>query len=362
MPEQARSRETPEEMPQPKPLAVSAARIRPLIDMAGNAKLDLAGVLKDARLPATFSASEADGAVALASFFRLQQAVSRALEDEACKMSERQLMPGTTDFVLSRLSGCRSLAEAMRELATYYNLIHGGEYNTVRKKGGLIVFSSDDRNFPYTIEDEDYLRFSMECVQIWLHSMLASISEETADAALRRVSIRREKGPASDAHLAFWRAPIRHGEATYVLEYDDALMEREIAMPAGEPLTASRVYEEAILLIERREGGAPSPLSIAAKVRAALAKNAVGGALDQKRAATMLDMSVATLRRRLADEGVSFRDLRRDALNDAAKAMLSKRRAIAEIADELGFSDFRSFNRAFRDWNGVTPSAWRTER
>jgi AraC-like DNA-binding protein len=66
----------------------------------------------------------------------------------------------------------------------------------------------------------------------------------------------------------------------------------------------------------------------------------------------------ATLRRRLESEGASFRDLRRDTLNEAAKRLLRRRSSVAEVAEELGFSDFRSFNRAFKAWNGVTPKAY----
>lgn len=339
----------------PKLLVVRAERIRPLLEQARNAQLDLAAIFADARLPPDMSAAPAQSPIPLAAYFRLQQAVSRALADETFQMSARPLLPGTTDFVLSRLVGCDSLTQAMRELATHFNLLHGGQYNSVARRGALVALSIDDRNFPYRIQDQEYLRFTMECVQIYLHAMLASISEETADAALRRVSVVRARGPEEEPHLAFWRAPIRYGRPTYALEYDAEIMGRKIAMPPPALLTGSRVYEEAILLIERRGHAAPPPAGLAARVRDALLK----GAVEQKRAAALLEMSVATLRRRLAEEGTSFRNLRRAALNDSAKSMLARRLPIADIAETLGFADFRSFNRAFRDWNGMTPSAWR---
>lgn len=339
-------------------LAVEAARVRPLLDMAVNAGVDLGPLLRAAGLPEGLAAGSGGEPVALASYFRLQQAVSRALGDETFQMSERQLLPGTTDFVLSRLAGSASLDEAMRSLATYYNLLHGGEYNRVVKRGGLISFRTDDRSFPFTIDDRDYLCFAMECVQIYLHSMLAIISEETADAALRRVSVVRPRGGAEQPQLNFWRAPIQYGCETYALDYDAEIMARKVEMPAPELLTAGRVYEEAISLIERRERAAPRPVSVAARLRELFAR----GVIDQPRAAILLGMSVATLRRRLAEEGSSFRDLRRDALNETAKDMLAARRPIADVAERLGFSDFRSFTRAFSDWNGLTPKAFQAQR
>jgi AraC-like DNA-binding protein len=31
---------------------------------------------------------------------------------------------------------------------------------------------------------------------------------------------------------------------------------------------------------------------------------------------------------------------------------------VADVSEALGFSEFRAFNRAFKDWNNVTPKAF----
>ncbi|MBI1365191.1 MAG: helix-turn-helix domain-containing protein [Alphaproteobacteria bacterium] len=82
------------------------------------------------------------------------------------------------------------------------------------------------------------------------------------------------------------------------------------------------------------------------------------GVVDQRGVARALGVSVATLRRRLSEEGASFREIRKEILNGTAQSLLRRNRPIADIAEALGFSDFRSFNRAFREWNGLTPRAY----
>ncbi|RME63227.1 MAG: AraC family transcriptional regulator, partial [Alphaproteobacteria bacterium] len=84
-----------------------------------------------------------------------------------------------------------------------------------------------------------------------------------------------------------------------------------------------------------------------------------GGIRDQAAVAAGLGMSVATLRRRLDGEGTCFRALRRHVLADAAQAMLRQGMHVAEVADQLGFADFRSFTRAFKHWTGMTPAHFR---
>lgn len=73
-----------------------------------------------------------------------------------------------------------------------------------------------------------------------------------------------------------------------------------------------------------------------------------------------LNMSTRTLRRRLQDQGLGFMELlhaarRRDALSLLERPALE----VAQIAQMLGYADPANFTRAFRQWTGVTPSAWR---
>ncbi|RYD83937.1 MAG: helix-turn-helix domain-containing protein, partial [Sphingomonadales bacterium] len=77
------------------------------------------------------------------------------------------------------------------------------------------------------------------------------------------------------------------------------------------------------------------------------------------RRAVAIGMSVASLRRRLAEEGLQFREVRAALLNSIAQSALKDGAAIGDVAESLGFSDGRSFARAFRQWNGVAPGDYR---
>lgn len=76
-------------------------------------------------------------------------------------------------------------------------------------------------------------------------------------------------------------------------------------------------------------------------------------------AASRLGMSVATLRRRLAEEGTTHTQVLDDARKHLALSMIENRRlGVADVSHLLGFSDPAAYHRAFRRWTGTTPGAY----
>jgi AraC-like DNA-binding protein len=74
-----------------------------------------------------------------------------------------------------------------------------------------------------------------------------------------------------------------------------------------------------------------------------------------------IHISVRTLRRRLSEEGTSYRAIVEDIRFDLAKDYLGQSRLSLDMISELlGYHDAASFSHAFKRWTkGVTPSSWR---
>ncbi|GAB3107588.1 AraC family transcriptional regulator [Aestuariicella hydrocarbonica] len=79
--------------------------------------------------------------------------------------------------------------------------------------------------------------------------------------------------------------------------------------------------------------------------------------------AEQLDISEQTLRRKLNAEGTSYQQIKDNLRSDLANKLLANRSLnIAEVARLLDFSEPRAFTRAFKQWSGQTPRAFRSER
>jgi AraC-like DNA-binding protein len=151
-------------------------------------------------------------------------------------------------------------------------------------------------------------------------------------------------------------APIAYGETENYLAFDAADLGRKVIRSAedlaGEidhiaydPLFCFRAGTTLAarlrsMLLDRAERGEPVPGSVAA--------------------AGLLGISVSTLSRRLRRENTTFLKLKSECQRDVARQLLRHDTlTMAEIAARLGFVDARSFRRAFRDWTGMLPSAFR---
>jgi len=73
-----------------------------------------------------------------------------------------------------------------------------------------------------------------------------------------------------------------------------------------------------------------------------------------------LHVSVRTLRRKLAKEGSSFRELLEEVRFQLSKEyLLDTKLPLAEIADLLGYTEAGNFSHAFRRWTGQSPRGFR---
>jgi AraC-like DNA-binding protein len=100
--------------------------------------------------------------------------------------------------------------------------------------------------------------------------------------------------------------------------------------------------------------------SIPETVKGIMKRTLTGGRPDIETVAKELRMSPRTLQRRLTNEKTSFKQLLTQARQEQAREYLADPLLdIKEVAYLLGYEDQNSFYRAFRLWEGDTPSNWR---
>jgi AraC-like DNA-binding protein len=231
----------------------------------------------------------------------------------------------------------------------------------------------------------------------FLHVVLSDVAVTVErDEKLARIvltEMRRLRREPSDPRRVFafeWLLRLLHGLSCWLVARGIALDEVRFPYPRPphapdyalvytehsvfdcESLAAS--FEAALLdLPVRRDesdlaaflDGAPGKISMLYRrdremvraVRELLAKSMAMG-FDE--AARALALTPRTLHRRLHDEGSSFRAIKDRLRRELALARLEKTEtSVADIANELGYSEPSAFFRAFQGWTGEAPSEHR---
>lgn len=115
-------------------------------------------------------------------------------------------------------------------------------------------------------------------------------------------------------------------------------------------ISTARFYEQQCNdLMENRQ----SRSGLSGRVRQLLIRH--GGSADQSRIAADLDVSVRTLRRRLSEEGTTFRELSTETVGLLAEELLIAGLTVEQAAERLGYSSVSAFASAFRTWKGQSP-------
>ena len=118
---------------------------------------------------------------------------------------------------------------------------------------------------------------------------------------------------------------------------------------------------QAVALLELEAAQVHQKLDLIQAVERAIARDLACGSHIEK-IARDLNMSSRTLRRRLTEHSLTFEALQEQVRQARTLSLLANPdMSIERIIEETGYSDVRSFRRAFKRWTGMSPSAWRIE-
>lgn len=342
-------------------LLIDRSLLKPISAAIATAGVDFDELLAEF-LGATHSeqAPRKPAQIGLADYFILLDRLARKTRDETFGLSKRPLMPGALHFALTRGALAPTIDEAMRSIATSFNMLHGGNYNHVVVRGGALTYAIDNTKFPYPFELNARQSHSlMECILVLMHTLFKMLSPERLEEYLISVSTRRRLASGGRAvdQLSYWRVPVRGRRRFYSLTYDIGGGALPVTIAQRDLPEPTSIYAVVAESIRRDTSQQPQTRGFAERVDALLRRRI----LTEAETAVALGVGRRTLRRRLAEEKTSYRRILDRRLNELAYEMLSAGRLAAEVADALGYADERSFRRAFVRWNKRTPSNFRAD-
>ena len=125
----------------------------------------------------------------------------------------------------------------------------------------------------------------------------------------------------------------------------------DLPLPQADPNTARLFERQCREVLERRL----ARVGVTGQVRSRLYLDPANFPSMQQ-VADELHLDPRTLRRKLTDEGTSFRTLIDEVRRNLAERFLAAGESIESIAQQLGYAETASFTHAYTRWTGVAPS------
>jgi AraC-like DNA-binding protein len=194
---------------------------------------------------------------------------------------------------------------------------------------------------------------------VWMLALTLCELEFLANARFEGVSgrvIHQPCLPDGVARLLF-AAPIAYGEKEAALLIPKRHLRRAVVARAAD---LPQFFRQLMPLTLGAKRGRPSMQTMVAGLIRDDKRGPVFHETSRGNVAARLGVSDTTLRRRLQEDGVAFRQIKEGIYNELAQAWLNAGDApVEEIAARLDFSDSFAFRRFFRRLNGCAPSAFR---
>lgn len=174
------------------------------------------------------------------------------------------------------------------------------------------------------------------------------------ELVLDHVSFRHACRGEPGRYAALFGCPARFGADR------DAIALKPVMLDLPNRLGDAAVSNFLTAHLETEIGSLEDDPSIRAALLRRLTPALSNGAPQAADVARDMGMSERTLYRRLAEEGLTFRDVLMQAQSTLAQDLLrDSRNSIAEIAFLTGFAEQSTFSRAFKRWVGQAPAQFR---
>ncbi len=311
----------------------------------GKIGLTPAAVLRQARLPLTVYDGRKN-LVTTAQFFALWRAVGELSADPAAGMKiATQIDVGDRPPSTMAAHYARDFRDALTRLARFKQLCSPEELQmTVRKDECVIepLWLQAQEEAPPPLTDATFVSIVELGRRGTGHWVTA-----------KRVELKRSAN-ATGVHETYFKGPIKFGARRNALVLHATDLDRPFLTYNAELLDMLNPQLERALQERRAQS------SISEQVKWTLRRLLSAGRPGVAAVARELGLSDRTLQRRIIDDGATFRQLLLGVRQELAHEYLDRPGMdVTEVAFLLGYEDSNSFYRAFRTWEGTTPSQLR---
>ena len=321
--------------------SIPSAYLRAMADQVASRGADAEAWLARARV----SIDEESVELRLVDFERLiLDALERTREPALALLTGQRLQVTAHGVLGYAVQSCASIRQAVSLFESFIQL-----------RFSLLSLTAEERGSEFRVTYRETRPLGAIAMPVLEAVMMATknLLDAVTPARIARVSFAFPRPSYAELARSLFDAEITYGAA-----WSGFTLPRHVV---DEPLRAGDpdAFREAIAVCERELARLPADPTLAGRVRRVLLEPHRGFP-SLAVTARILHLGPRTLHRRLVAEGTSYREILEDVRRTLALEHLrAGQLTVAEIANQLGYTDLANFRRAFKRWEKVAPSVAR---
>lgn len=294
--------------------------------------------------------SEPGGRVTATQFVALCNALAEELDDECLGFLSRPLRRGTFAMITRSILGSATVKSALNRVARALTLVQDDLVFTCSRKGRLIGLVIEPRPGSPAVRRFGYEFLLRVCWQLTYWMQGNQVRARRFDFSFPKP---HEFLADDSEYKRIFAADQRFSQPGTAVWFDHADLDKPLRISESDIFEFLQAAPDIIFV------SGLVPVGTSARVQAQLRHSAPAWP-GLPEIAERLGMSVSGLQRHLASEQTSFLLIKNGLrLDMAVMALTSGAITLSALADELGFSDYAAFHRAFKDWTGSAPGQYR---
>ncbi len=276
---------------------------------------------------------------------RLFKLIQLELDDEFMGFTASPCRVGVFNTMCDLVKQCRTLGELLNRAADFYRLVSDDLAMGLRVNRGRAVFG-----FTLTRPELDPSHFLAEFLLVIWHRFL---SWYIGEAIRLRSTHFTFPGPDHGRELQImFPGKLQFGRPRNQLVFDAAYLDKPLVRSSAELAYFVRNAPADVMTIPGQDNSLERQIERIVESRSS--ETLIFPTLGE--VATELGLTAQTLYRQLRRNGTSYQKIKDDIRRETAiNKLVYDGLSVEKVSEIVGFSEARSFTRAFRQWTGMAP-------
>lgn len=327
--------------------SISMSLVQEAVLSAHHQGLNIQEILHSAGIPAELMQSN-KARVSISQYAQLWIELANRMNDEFFGMDHHALRRGSYQFISKAVIQSETVEKALKDILKFFNLVLDDFQSELILEQHVARIIIHDKKQPKRM-------FSYATYLMLIHTLMCWLASQRIP--LNSIQLKCEKPLTDEDYRIRFCSNIAYSTQQNVVEFDRDYL--NIKIKQDKKSWYEFISQTPHNLLVRFK----NPHALSTQVRKYLLQAPPAEWIELNVLAQQLNMSEATVRRRLNSEGCNYQQLKNDIRRDTAIELLTKTdKPLHEISDELNFHDPSAFHRAFKKWTGLSPGTYRQSK